>query len=72
MIAWVWSKVGHLFGDECYLEVRYRLLMGKKLDLANPRTFSEKLQWLKLYDRDNSYVDLVDKIKVKKIIEKKI
>lgn len=68
VIAWVWSKVGHLFGDECYLEVRYRLLMGKKLDLENPRTFSEKLQWLKLYDRKPAYSTMVDKYAVKEYV----
>lgn len=39
--------------------------MGKKLDLDNPRTFSEKLQWLKLYDRRPEYTTMVDKYAVK-------
>jgi len=66
--AWVWSKVGHLFGDEIYLKVRFRLLMGKKLDLKNPQTFSEKLQWLKLYDRRPEYTKMVDKYAVKEYV----
>lgn len=42
--------------------------MNKKLDLRNPRTFNEKMQWLKLYDRKDVYTTLVDKYEVKKII----
>ena len=50
----------------------YRLEMGKKLDLKNPKTMNEKLQWLKLYNRKEEYRDLVDKVKVKAIVAKKI
>ena len=64
-IAWMWSKFGHMFGDVIYLKVRFRLLMGKKLNLKNPQTFSEKLQWLKLYDRRPEYTKMVDKYAVK-------
>ena len=46
--------------------------MGKKLDLKNPKTMNEKLQWLKLYNRKEEYRDLVDKVKVKAIVAKKI
>lgn len=37
--------------DEIYLKFVYRIALGKKLDLNNPKTFNEKLQWLKLNDR---------------------
>lgn len=40
-------------------------MMGKKLDLENPKSFSEKLQWLKLYDRHPEHTMMVDKVKVK-------
>jgi hypothetical protein len=39
--------------------------MGKKLNLDNPITYNEKLQWLKLYDRNPGYTALVDKCEVK-------
>lgn len=42
--------------------------MGYKLNLKNPKTFSEKLQWLKLYYRNSSYYQLVDKFEVKKFV----
>lgn len=39
--------------------------MNKKLDLKNPKTFNEKLQWLKLYYKNPIMTELVDKIKVR-------
>lgn len=54
--------------DAVYLKLLFSSVMGKKLDLQNPKTFNEKLQWLKLYDRNPRYSDLVDKVKAKSII----
>ena len=54
--------------DERYLKILFRIRMGKKLNLENPQTFSEKMQWLKLYDRRSIYSNLVDKYEVKKYI----
>lgn len=56
--------------DERYIRIAYRARMGKKLILNPPQTFSEKLQWLKLYNRRPEYTDLVDKYKVKLIVAK--
>ena len=58
--------------DEKYLKIRYRATFGKKLNLKNPQTFNEKLQWLKLYDRKPEYTKMVDKYEVKKYVEKLI
>ena len=58
--------------DETFIKFRFRASMGYNLDLSNPQTFNEKLQWLKLYDRNPDYVNLVDKIAVKEIVGKKI
>lgn len=46
--------------------------MGKKLNLDNPKTFNEKLQWLKLYNRKPEYTTMVDKVEVKDYIAKTI
>lgn len=54
--------------DKKYLEMRYEYVFGKKLDLNNPRTFNEKMQWLKLYDRKEEYESMVDKYKAKKYV----
>lgn len=58
--------------DEIFLKRKYKLKMGKDLDLENPRTFNEKLQWLKLYDRKPEYTQMVDKYEVKKIVAERI
>lgn len=58
--------------DVLYLKIAYRIRMGKKLDLKNPRTFNEKLQWIKIHDRNPIYTELVDKYAVRKHIEEKI
>lgn len=61
-----------LISDERYLRLFFRAHQGKKLDLNNPKTFNEKLQWLKIYDRNDIYTELSDKYKVREYVEKKI
>lgn len=61
-----------LFSDKQYLKCLFRCRMGYKLDLNNPKSYSEKLQWLKLYDRDPMYTSLVDKYEVKKYVSELI
>ncbi len=51
--------------DNVYLRFTYFIRMRKVLHLKNPKTFNEKLQWLKLYDRNIEYTKMVDKAKVK-------
>lgn len=65
-------KVFHLLNDKTYLKIKYRIKMRKKLDINNPKTFNEKLQWLKLYDRNPIYTDFVDKYEVRGFVEKTI
>lgn len=58
--------------DKWFLQVKFYKCMGYKLDLKHPKTFNEKLQWLKLYDRDPLYTTLVDKYRVKEYVADKI
>lgn len=58
--------------DEAFLRFMYLLMMGKRLHLKNPRTYNEKLQWLKIYDRKNEYTRMVDKYLVKELVKNKI
>lgn len=51
--------------DSFYLKIMFYLKMDKKLNLKNPKTFNEKLQWLKLYNRQPEYTKMVDKFAVK-------
>ena len=46
----------------------YRIRMGKELDLDDPKTFTEKIQWLKLNDRKPVYSLMVDKYEAKKYV----
>jgi len=66
------TSVGHIFSDKAYLKLKYRLSMKKKLDLDAPKSFNEKLQWLKLYDRKPEYTVMVDKYLVRQYIAEKI
>lgn len=54
--------------DEKYLKLMYKAYTEKKLNLTNPKTFNEKLQWLKLYDRKPIYTTMVDKYEAKKYV----
>lgn len=55
-----------------FLEKAYRLKMGRELNLENPLTYTEKLQWLKLYDHRPEYTRMVDKYEVKKYVAERI
>ena len=54
--------------DKTYLQLLYRFKMSHKLDLNHPKTFTEKIQWLKLYNRKPEYTLMVDKYAVKKYV----
>ena len=56
------------YSDRKFLEVLFPLRVGYKLNLDNPQTFNEKLQWLKLYDRKPEYTMMVDKVEAKKYV----
>lgn len=54
--------------DKQFLKWNYEIKMNKRLDLENPQTFNEKLQWLKLYDRAPEYTKMVDKYEAKQYV----
>ena len=54
--------------DEKYLKKMCDVRLGYKLNLQNPRTFNEKLQWLKLHNQKTEYITMVDKYDVKKYV----
>lgn len=58
--------------DEDYIRLRYRQAFGKEPNLDNPKTFNEKIQWLKLYDRKPIYTLMVDKYLAKDLISQKV
>lgn len=58
-----------LIPDKLYLKLKYRLILKKKLNIENPQTFNEKLQWLKLHDRNPLYTKLSDKYEVREYVK---
>lgn len=62
------SWFSRIIPDELYLKILYRGYVGKKLNLDEPKSYNEKLQWLKLHDRNGMYTKLVDKYEVKEIV----
>ncbi len=62
------SKIARVIPDKIYLKLMYRAYMHKKLDLKNPKDFNEKLQWLKINDRNPKYTQMVDKYAARKYI----
>lgn len=68
------TKLGltKFMSDEKYIKKKFELSLGYELNLDNPQTFNEKLQWLKLYDRKPEYTTMVDKYAVKKYVADKI
>ncbi len=64
------THFGTWLPDALYLKIMFRLKMGYSLDLKAPKTFNEKLQWLKLYNRKPEYTKMVDKYEAKKIAER--
>lgn len=65
-LASILRRVSFLFkDDEMYLKLLYLFELHKWPDLKQPRTFNEKIQWLKLHDRKPEYIKMVDKYAVK-------
>ena len=64
--------MSHIIPDALYLKLRYWKVFHKPLNLKNPKTFNEKLQWLKLYDRKPEYTRMVDKHEAKQYVAERI
>lgn len=69
-----YASKGHFshVDDELYLKLMFKGTIGKRLNLKNPVTFSEKLQWLKLHDHDPRYPIMADKFRVRDYIAREI
>lgn len=58
--------------SEVFVSRIYRYKMGRDLDLKDPVLYTEKLQWLKLYDHRDEYTQMVDKLAAKKFVADRI
>ena len=61
-------ELSKLVPDRIYLKIFFKMLVGERLNLKTPETFNEKIQWLKLYDRNPQYTFMVDKITAKEYV----
>lgn len=66
------KRTQFLYTDSFYLKMKYFIEMGIPLNLKNPVTYNEKIQWLKINDRNPEYTKLVDKVQVKDYVSEKI
>lgn len=66
------KKLLNWMSDEAFIKLLYKCRFGCDLNLDNPRTFNEKIQFLKLKGFKDEYTDLVDKISVRKIVSERI
>lgn len=66
------EEILKLIPDKLYLKMLYQLKIGKTLHLENPVSFNEKIQWLKIYDRNPAYSSLADKYEVRNYIKETV
>lgn len=66
------QRYHQIYDNQKFLERIFEAKTGYKLNINNPETFNEKLQWLKLYDRNPEYTRMVDKYEVKQFVEERI
>lgn len=66
------ARMNAFLPDRVYLSLRYRCQVGSWIDWKCPRTFSEKIQWLKVYGYKPEYSKFIDKFAVKEIVANKI
>ncbi len=70
LIAKLLEKTACWYSDELYLRLQYLFRFHKRLDLRNPKSFNEKLQWLKLNNRKSEMAKMVDKVEAKEYVAK--
>ena len=66
------KRCTHLLSDKTYARLAFFRRFHRFLNLKNPKTFNEKLQWLKLYNRKPEYTTMVDKYEAKKYVAERI
>ena len=72
-LVWILRKfLAPYVSDVHFLKWIYRLRMGEKLDLENPKSYNAKCQWLKLYYRKPELITMADKILAKKWVADQI
>ena len=68
----VFVNLAKVLPDSIYLRMVFFSKLKRKLDLSNPKSYNEKLNWLKINDRKEHYQIMVDKYEAKKYVADKI
>lgn len=63
-------SISKLLPDKLFIKLKFRKIFGHFPDIANPITFNEKLNWLKLHDRSSLHTICADKYRSRTIIRK--
>lgn len=66
------AGIKRLMPDKCYLSYMYHKKFGLKCNFKDPKSFTEKMQWLKLHDRNDEYTVMVDKQGAKEYVAQKL
>lgn len=61
-----------LLSDKAIINIKYKLVFHRKLNLKHPETFNEKLHWLRFYGYQKLYCTLADKYTVREYVKEKI
>lgn len=74
VLSSLWHKEGiqRFIPSKLYVQIEYKSFMGKPLNLKEPKTYNEKIQWLKLYDQKPEYTRFVDKYEVRSFVAETI
>lgn len=72
VLLFITHRLVYLLPDRLYIKIKFRLVTGYKLNLDNPQSFNEKLQWLKFNDIHREYSTMVDKASAKNYVALKV
>ena len=64
--------ISKIIPDYIYIKRQFKRNVGKKINLKNPQTFNEKVNWMKIYDHNKEYVIMADKYRVREYVSEKI
>jgi hypothetical protein len=67
-----WGVMRHVVTDMQYAQIRYRLEQDQPLNLKCPSRFTEKIQWIKLYDRTELRKKAADRLRVRHYVSDRI
>ena len=72
VLLFITHRLVYVLPNQLYIKIKFRLVAGYKLNLDNPQSFNEKLQWLKFNDIHKEYSNMVDKALAKDYVALKV